>query len=150
MNRREFDAPAGVVRRTLTRARRAAVALGLATAVAGGVTLGGAGSALAQAAPCQEYVVVFQTTSDGRFTGPGSTTLDPHEFTIDTTDTVHSLSGLPAGVGISFDATSISPDTSVTLWYSVATSTAPGTYTFTVTGTGRGITHSQPITLTVT
>jgi len=68
--------------------------LGLAVAMAGTGTLVGGGQASAQAPPCQEYVVAFQTTSNGSFTGPGTTTRDPVGFSMDNRDSVHGYVGM--------------------------------------------------------
>jgi hypothetical protein len=57
------------------------------TVTAGGL-LAGVGPAQA-AIGCPAYVTVFQTTSDGRWTGPGTSTSAPTEFTIDGTDLQH-------------------------------------------------------------
>ena len=51
---------------------RAALTVGLAAVLAGTATVAGGGQARANAQPCQEYVTVFQTTSDGSVTGPGT------------------------------------------------------------------------------
>ncbi|HYW23940.1 MAG TPA: hypothetical protein VE953_07215 [Terriglobales bacterium] len=83
MTRHELGSPADVFRRVLARPRRTAVALGLAAAVAGGATLA-SGGAPALAGSCDTYAVVFQTTSNGGTTGPGTTTVDPHELDFDT------------------------------------------------------------------
>ena len=61
-----------------------------------------------------------------------------------------SVSGLPAGVTVAFDATEITVDSGVNMYPVVAASTAPGTYTITITGIGGSRTHSQQVTLTVT
>jgi hypothetical protein len=63
-----------------------------------------------------------------------------------------SASGLPSGATASFSPSSIAaPGTgSSTATITTSASTPAGTYTVTVTGTGGGLTHTTPITLTVT
>jgi uncharacterized membrane protein len=61
-------------------------------------------------------------------------------------------SGLPSGVTVSLNPTSIAaPGTGTSaMSIMVASTVAPGTYPITVTGTGGGITHSATVSLTVT
>ncbi len=70
------------------RSWRGRLASALAVSVAAAlVTLVNAGEALAAVTPCQEHVYVNKTTSDGRFTGPGTNSLGPGEFIMNTRDT---------------------------------------------------------------
>jgi subtilase family serine protease len=61
-------------------------------------------------------------------------------------------SGAPAGVTITLSPASVAAPGSgtSTLTLAVASITAPGTYTITVMGTGGAITHTAPVSLTVT
>ena len=63
-----------------------------------------------------------------------------------------SASGLPSGVTVSFNPSSIAApgSGSSTMTMNVASTTAPGSYTITVTGKGGGVTQTAKITLTVT
>jgi len=69
------------------RSWRGRLASVLAVSVAAAlVTLANAGEALAAVPACQEHVYVHQTTSDGQFTGPGTNSLGPGEFIMNTRD----------------------------------------------------------------
>jgi subtilase family serine protease len=63
-----------------------------------------------------------------------------------------SASGAPTGVTVGFNPASIpAPGAGTsTATFTVASTTAPGTYPITVTGTGGGITHTTSVSLTVT
>jgi subtilisin family serine protease len=58
--------------------------------------------------------------------------------------------GVPTGVTASFSRTSISTTGSVTLKLTAASTMAPGTYSLSVKGVSGTITHTVPVTLTVT
>jgi hypothetical protein len=62
---------------------------------------------------------------------------------------VLSASGLPAGVTIGFNPSSVTAGGSSTMTATVASATTPGTYTITITGTGSTATHSTAVSLTV-
>jgi len=63
-----------------------------------------------------------------------------------------SASGLPSGVTAGFAPPSLPPpgSGSSTVTLSVASTTAPGTYSISLTGNGGGLTHSTSLSLTVT
>jgi hypothetical protein len=56
---------------------------------------------------------------------------------------------LPAGVGVSFNPTSVTGSGSSTMSVTTLGSTAPGTYTLTITGTSGTTNHSTSVTLVV-
>jgi subtilase family serine protease len=63
-----------------------------------------------------------------------------------------SASGMPTGVTVAFSPTSIAAPGSgtSTATFTVASGTTAGTYQITITGSGGGITHTAPVSLTVT
>jgi subtilase family serine protease len=65
---------------------------------------------------------------------------------------VLTASGMPTGVTVSFNPTSIAApgSGSSTAKFTVASTTTAGTYTITVTGTGGGLTQTATVSLTVT
>jgi hypothetical protein len=60
-----------------------------------------------------------------------------------------SASGLPSGVTVSFNPTSVNAGSSSTMTVSANSLTTPGTYTITVTGTGSTATHATSVGVTV-
>src|SRR5579875_1880398 len=60
-----------------------------------------------------------------------------------------SASGLPSGVTVSFNPTSVTGSGSSTATFTVGSSVAAGSYSITLTGTSGSTTHSTTVTLTV-
>jgi hypothetical protein len=60
-----------------------------------------------------------------------------------------SVSGLPSGVGGTFNPTSVTTSGPSTLTITTTAAAAPGTYTLTITGTGPFSTHSTTVSLTI-
>jgi kumamolisin len=61
-----------------------------------------------------------------------------------------SASGVPAGVSVSFNPSSITAAGSSTATFTTTSGTATGTYNITITGTSGSTTHSTTVSLTVT
>ncbi len=60
-----------------------------------------------------------------------------------------SASGMPSGVTVGFNPTSVSGSGSSTATFTVASGTAAGTYSITITGTSGSLSHSTTVSLTV-
>jgi subtilisin family serine protease len=101
--------------------------------------------------PTNDFSIAVSPTSGS--TTPGGSVI----ATVSTTLTVGaaqtialSASGMPAGVTVTFNPTSVTSGGASTATFSTSTSTPGGTFTITITGTGTGTTHTTTYLLTVT
>lgn len=121
------------------------------TGTSGGLTHSKAATLTVTAAPPSDFMLSVDPTGMSVPRGNGGIALlsthspggafNPIDLTV---------SGVPAGVEVTLDATTVYSGSDVNVYLGVATSTAPGTYTITFTGTDGSSTQTDTLLLTVT